>query len=281
MGHMNDYLVGKSHNISRRQLASHLIYSAKIQVVNIYRFLIRMGSFGGIFLLLLVFTGLFHSSWDRTRMLRECYVGLILAGIFIALFSTQSFSERYLYVILPFLLLWGAKGIEELTVWASDTYRIVSPNSEFWMRPIRLGMRLTLVGILLGIALWQNTGSSYDDFGGTKKSCIYAKEAGLWLKRQSPQDKVIMDAGSAIPYYSRAEYLIFPYCTSSTAIRYIRLKNPDYIVLRGSLKANMPYLEEWLETGIPDSHAIKVYDVGNTLEEKVQIYRWENNKVNR
>jgi hypothetical protein len=56
------------------------------------------------------------------------------------------------------------------------------------------------------------------DFGGTFDSCLNAKKAGLWLKERGPGDKVVMDCGSAIPCYARAEYLYLPYSAPAVAL---------------------------------------------------------------
>jgi hypothetical protein len=63
-----------------------------------------------------------------------------------------------------------------------------------------------------------------------------------------------------------------PYTDSSTALRYIASRHPDYVVI-DTLFADKPYLPGWIAGGIPDPRARRV------LEEQrnggtVDIYRW-------
>ncbi len=97
-----------------RTLLLYVMASAKNQARNLYKGLIQMAWFGGPFFLCLIFFGLLRRTWDRTRLIRECYLFFILATIAIALLSLQYFQARYLFATLPFLILWAAKGIDEL-----------------------------------------------------------------------------------------------------------------------------------------------------------------------
>ena len=70
-----------------------------------------------------------------------------------------------------------------------------------------------------------------------------------------------------------------PYTDSSTALRYVARKKPNFIVLNGQWSEQArSYLAEWLENGIPDRRAELVWHAGDKLEEKVAIYRWTPSK---
>ena len=215
-------------------------------------------------------------TWDRTRLIRECYLFFILATIAIALLSLQYFQARYLFATLPFLILWAAKGIDELEGWVAATREAVFRGSRFAAESTRLFTCSLVMGGLFVLAFQQN--ASLDDFGGSRESIANAKQAGLWLREQRPAEKSVMDAGSAIPYYSKSEYLYLPHSSSSTALRYIKEKRPDYIVLRGTMRELRPYVSEWMQAGIPDRNAVLVYSAGDSLSDMVQIYKWEDGK---
>jgi hypothetical protein len=271
---INDYIINGDARRSIQDVTSYLLSAAKHQAVDIYKSLFRSEYFGGSPFLCLVFLGLFRGAWDATRMLRESYLTLIVAGACAALLSLQFFQQRYLFILLPFLLLWAAKGIVELTAWTMDTRNIVFTRRSFRLKTLQVSVACIVVGALFCIALPSNWPAD-PDFGGTFESCLNAKRAGLWLKEQGPDDKVVMDAGSAVPYYARAEYMFLPYSASGTALRYIDAKKPDYVVLRGTFCAERPYLQDWMEHGIPGRNAAHlVYEVGDTVANKVQIYQW-------
>jgi hypothetical protein len=96
----------------------------------------------------------------------------------------------------------------------------------------------------------------------------------LWLQEHAsgPRRK-IMGTGTAIPYYSRGDLWYLPYADSSLALRYIKKRNPDYVVLQGNSR---PYLREWIRDGIPDQNAALIYKTGRSIEDALVIYKWRN-----
>ncbi|MCE7963255.1 MAG: hypothetical protein DYH05_12260, partial [Acidobacteria bacterium ACB1] len=68
------------------------------------------------FALILVGLGLFGTSWDRERLLREGYL-LLFCILTIVGYAASFVLERYLYVLLPIFFLWIAKGITNLREW--------------------------------------------------------------------------------------------------------------------------------------------------------------------
>jgi hypothetical protein len=78
-----------------------------------------------------------------------------------------------------------------------------------------------------------------------------------------------------VPFYADGFLNYLPYTDDAElALRYVRWKAPDYIVLRPSEAAQGPYFEEWLRDGIPDSCAVPVHQV-NASEGPIQIWEWQ------
>ena len=101
------------------------------------------------------------------------------------------------------------------------------------------------------------------------------KEAGLWLKQRYPGSKRMMTANSiAIPYYSQGIMMALPYADSSVALRYIHKKRPDFVVLEGRTIKLRPYIREWIEKGIPDGAAQRIYAKGTSIEDRIAIFRF-------
>jgi 4-amino-4-deoxy-L-arabinose transferase-like glycosyltransferase len=274
MGDINRYYMPNVNNATPGELFTYSFRAVKEQMINIYNDAVKMPAYGGPFLLALVVMGLFRSPWDRSRAMKEFYLFSIVLSIIVVILSVLFFQSRYLYLLLPILLLWGAKGIDEIASWMGKTLNLTVKSNVVWITRIPHVVRIILVFGILSVAAWYDISEKHDDLASRKISCINTKNAGLWLKDQPPPDKVVMDAGSAVPYYSRAEYIALPYASSSTAIKYMYKKSPDYIVLRGALSNQRPYLREWLTEGIPDRHAILIYDVGNRIEDTIKIYKW-------
>jgi hypothetical protein len=67
----------------------------------------------------------------------------------------------------------------------------------------------------------------------------------------------------------------FPYADPSPTLLYLNSKNVDYVVLDGHFSKSYGTVRDWLARGIPDARAQLVYDSGGSLENRVEIYRWE------
>jgi hypothetical protein len=269
---INRYII-RPAKLDLRALVPYVAHATKYQLKNIASTVTSSWSFGKGLLFAMVVLGLFCSAWDANRARAEAYLFLILGSVAVSLFSLQNFQERYVYILLPFMLLWAAKGIDELTNWAKRTWTLA--RNQDWGRasaPMTVVRTLLVVALLL-LAAISNVPPGCDDFQSTNTGCILTKKAGIWLREQSPENKIIMDAGTAIPYYARAEKMGLPYSSSATAIRYILRKRPDFVVLRGTMRQDRPYLEEWLKDGVLDSHLRLVYEAGETLDDKIKIYR--------
>ena len=254
-------------------LIPYVARATKYQLKNIVSTITDSGHFGKALLFAMVILGLFCSAWDLDRAKREGGLLLIAGGVSVSLFSLQFFHDRYVFILLPFMLLWGGKGVDEFTKWAEQTQKLVSSKDEGKTNHRVPVLRIILIVLLLVLGAISNVPGFCDDNRSTKNGCIVTKEAGLWLRQQPPENKVIMDTGTAVPYYARGEFLGLPYSSSATAMKYILRKKPDFVVLRGIMRQDRPYLEEWLTLGISDNRFRVVYEAGNTLDDKIKIYK--------
>ncbi len=240
----------------------------------------RSNSFGGLVFLLLGIAGYIVGPWTRNRVYMQTSLMLMVAGGTVSLFSVQFFQFRYAYFLLPFLFIGSAQAL-----WRSSAYVTrIAARMRVLSRRQRAGARIAssagvvlsvgLAAIVVGLATKASLSAPYDDWGSTRDGALSTKQAGLWLASQSPHDKVVMDAGAAIPFYADADYIALPYASESVALRYIDSKAPDYVVVRGILSDERPYLGAWAEDGIPGYSDRLVYDSGGPEDERIQIYRW-------
>jgi 4-amino-4-deoxy-L-arabinose transferase-like glycosyltransferase len=272
MGNINSHIINPA-TFDFPALLPYIARATKYQLTNIVSTITNSGSFGKALLFAMGVLGLFCSAWDVDRAKREACLLLILGAVSVTLFSLQFFQERYVFIFLPFMLLWAGKGIDEFTNWAKHTQKLVANKDGETTKNRDPILQIILIASLLLLAAISNVTGTCDDFRSTNNGCILTKKAGIWLREQPPENKVIMDAGTAVPYYARAEYIGLPYSSSATAIKYILRKKPDFVVLRGSMRQDRPYLEEWLTLGVSDSRFGLVYEAGNTLHDKIKIYR--------
>jgi Dolichyl-phosphate-mannose-protein mannosyltransferase len=260
--------VGK---ISLGEVASYIGMAARKNVKIIYHIVFSSPAFGSPILITLVILGIFGTPWSRERINREGFLFLVLLFVLVSLLAVQHFWDRYAFVVLPFLILWASKGIEEFSEWAESTaaslkYKLLQNGNS-----IRVGVRSVLSIILILYA----TTDYLDEFKNTGAQKDPIKEAGLWLRGYIPGSKKIMDTSSVIPYYAGGTWTPLPYAGSSLALKYIHHKRPDFIVLTANGSNTRPYVREWIQNGIPDSNAKLVYNTDGSEESRITIYQWD------
>ena len=77
--------------------------------------------FGQPFLGMLVALGLFGTGWSKDRLCRELPL-LAVAALTLATFATWPFfHDRFIFPLLPPLIVWGGEGLRRLQSWASES----------------------------------------------------------------------------------------------------------------------------------------------------------------
>ena len=260
----------QSTNYSIRDVLSYLATAGGSRLMSIFGALTGRHT-GSSLLLMLVTLGLLRSSWDRARVVREALIITFLAAAIGSLLMTQWPPTRYLIPPLALLIVWAAKGIQELADWACGTLRPLLPTARSTTMVVR-SAQVVLMAMLLLIAL---TGVRWEpELVQGLASERTTKEAGLSLRKAAPGPKMIMDVSSVFAFYAGGTHVYLPYCDAGTALRYFAKKKPDFIVLSTHTSALRPYLRGWIEMGIPDEHATLVYSQPRPDGGKILVYRW-------
>lgn len=221
-------------------------------------------SFGSPLICLLVLVGIFRPGRADRKWLAE---GLVLsfAGLtLVILLSLRFIWSRYLFPFLPFLVLWGAAGIDSIADWIAGRFPPTSaPRAAI----------ATRVVLTAAILLWAIPGVRKDiDLSETSKA--YIKEAGLWLDKYRPGDKNLMAVGSSVPYYAHGTLFYLPYTDSAPALAYIHRKHPDFVVLQADELDTRPYMQDWFEHSIPDNCAQLIRHTEGPVLQQIEIYQW-------
>lgn len=269
----SDLSVVRSNRINPSEMAQYLFASAKGNGMLALRMVTRAPSFGAPLLGALIVIGFFRRSWRRPRALQEVLLLSVVVCVLLAILSVQFFYMRFLYALLPVLIVWGARGIGEMATWTQGTLVGIG-----WIGHQRRGhgtaVACGLVALLL-LVTGQGVGQDSDlTQGGYGQRLIRA--AGESLKKTPPGRpgrKKIMDSDGVIAFYAGGTLAAFPYAESSVAIRYIERKGVDVVVLKETV-TNRPYLREWVAKGIPDTRAERLLDFHDPVAGRVVIYRW-------
>lgn len=230
-------------------------------------------SFSSCFLVgALIGVSFLRKAWNRIRLTQEIFLLSAFGTVAFVVLSAHAFQFRYLLPLIPFLIIWTSHGIVESSDWVGESILSVSANVR------RLGFftfsvsyflcALVLLAPLLAV-------QEEPDLTQSRAEFSRIKQAGVWLRTHYPEpEKLIATTLTAIPYYARGRMVSLPFAGSTTALRYLEMVRPDFLVLLGSSVHNRPYLKNWIEDGIQNDALRPVYTTGVRFDEKVVILRW-------
>lgn len=222
----------------------------------------------------LVGVGLFARRWGTGRWRNELYLVCVLLYPIVAV-SLFFVNPRFLVPLLPFVLLWAARGTIEL---GARLYEVVPSD----YRPSRARVTLVVVllvsSLVLPAALVQ---PPYDTaeldaeptYGATGPGTdpVY-REAGTWLDEHADPDAKVMMVNTFLPFYADRTGVIIPYANYSRVIGYGRHRGATHLFLyEPVIEERRPQLQFLLD-GPADSDGLElVYE--RTDGETVRIYR--------
>jgi 4-amino-4-deoxy-L-arabinose transferase-like glycosyltransferase len=267
----NLFVATTPYGVPLRDIIPYWLASAHRNMDEMFTALVRSPVFGSLLTLMLVTLALLRRPWSRRRLMREGVLLAIGLGHVFTLLGAHGVQLRYVVPLLPLLIIWGAKGIDEAARWLVATVQRLSGGGFRLATYFGTGARSVLILVLLLLSV---RGLSWGGFRDENPERLSLKQAGIWLERYKPGPKRIMSVLIEIPYYARGSLLPFPYAPGTLALEYVRVKEPDFLVLTGAPASGGPYLHDWFEHGIPDSSAHVIYRAGRSGDYDVVIYEW-------
>jgi 4-amino-4-deoxy-L-arabinose transferase-like glycosyltransferase len=240
---------------------------------NLPRVLTEISSlaFGSLFLIGMVFLGLFSSPWGSRLVIGNCYLIFVVLGVVsLGLASVAQVGTRYVLLFLPVMSIWASRGIVQISRWAGGTAMMAGIRAAA-SKKLSMVFGLTFSAALLLISLygtnrvWQLTVFDY------KSRPV--KEAGKWLNSRMPGPKTVMDASSVLAFEAGGTWVPFPYADGSLVLEYIQQRRINFIAFRDDWLSPMPYVKDWLDNGIPDQRAQLIYS-DKTERGRILIYEW-------
>jgi 4-amino-4-deoxy-L-arabinose transferase-like glycosyltransferase len=256
------------------ELVRVAVRNIPVHLRSIQDFLFSIYSFGSPLLLILVLAGLFRDAWTRDRFWKEIFCLTAAASLFAILFAVQWFEIRFALPMFLVLVIWAAKGMDTLSEWTQQTWGNIRQATERASAGIANKMRVILILAFSGLAL---AGTIKEPpFPEENESNLPQKEAGLWLRSHFPNQGEkgrvqILSSLGVVAFYAAGEYWPLPYADGPTALRYLEIMAPDFVVLENSKR---PYLHDWRMKGIPDHRAELIYRTGGAPENEVIVYAW-------
>jgi 4-amino-4-deoxy-L-arabinose transferase-like glycosyltransferase len=257
-----------SHTVAERLRA--LASMAKLNAHATYHLLVER-QFGSLIVWALVIVGWCRRSWSNRRLRDEAILCAMAGSIVIVTLISATGEVRYLFTIMPVLVLWSANGLQELAVWVIGSEFITTRFHRWkWIAPaVQLGVAAVIVAISVG-------GIEGDGYFANEHSpeAAAARDAGLWLARNGFESKRLAVRLPVVPYYAKGTLIAFPCGDPDVTLQYLARRRVDFVVLESAEAQVLPTIGEWIEHGIPDPRARLVYDKTSTAGVRVVIYQW-------
>jgi hypothetical protein len=220
---------------------------------------------------ILIVIALFRETWTSRRCLQELVLLIMAASILVLLSTAQQVEPRYVFPLLPLLILWSSKGIEELGRWVNGV--ILSIDHSLLPSPAvsTVAVQVVVAAMVISLALYGS--GSLAEFRAEGPSQLPTKDAALWLRSRCPGPKRIATWDAQVTWYADAAFIQIPDSDPSQTLRYLDSQKPDFIYIDQLYPKPEPTTETWLTKGIADSHAKLIYEArqgGN----RILIYRW-------
>jgi 4-amino-4-deoxy-L-arabinose transferase-like glycosyltransferase len=256
-------------------LMSSLTNAPLARLGDLSRRTVRARFLGAPPILVLALAGLLLTAWWRTRLLPGAVL-LVPPAVTVAVLLTLRFAwDRYLFPLLPALVVWATAGADALGRAAGAV--LARGGADDRARRLATG----LVCALLASAVLFVAARSVPhvvELAQTRQPGF--REAGERLKddyRTRAHAAVrprIASLGLALAHYAGGEVVYLPYADEPLALRFLRGAEPDYVALRRSESEQTPYAARWLAEGLADACAEEITDLPQAAAASYRIWRW-------
>jgi hypothetical protein len=166
---------------------------------------------------------------------------------------------RYFAPIFPILLLWLARGIDAFASWLQQTW-------ENWGSPLTQGSslgRVLLVLLAVPVLVYFLLLQPRVVHRGLENMNPSRREAGLWLRANSPEHVLIMSRDPEVPFYAQRDWAATPNEEYRVFIDYLRRRGADYLVIdEREVTVIRPQLSFLLDANSPPPELRHVYTAG-------------------
>jgi 4-amino-4-deoxy-L-arabinose transferase-like glycosyltransferase len=219
--------------------------------------------------------GFFGGAWTRDRLRRDLALLLALGLTLLTFCTWPFFHDRFLFPLLPALIVWGGAGLDRLATWArsSATGAGLGARAVSLSAPAAVGCCLFLVGFAGAAGVRES-----DELSMSFMVPAYRedRQIGEWMRQQGAQlgraHPRIMDTGPLVAFYGGGVLVPYPWADAATTLRYIEHRDIDFLVVRESDGKHRPYLTSWFQQAPdPRFELVKTFTASSGVS---RLYRW-------
>jgi hypothetical protein len=221
--------------------------------------------------------GLFRTPWPREHAVDQLFLLMTLALSCVSIVFIYYTSVRFVLLFVPILIIWASNGIWGLAGWACSTLRLLSDRI-----PRRRWIEATIVVLIAAVIPVVPLRAVPDlyELRTFNKSSLPVKVAGEWLDRYAPGEKTLVDTSTVLAFHAQAAFVPYPYASSEAALQFLNTRRVRFIVVRDGDLGSRPYLNAWMENGVPapGSSARLIYSSRSPAIGRIQIYEWNQSR---
>ncbi len=162
--------------------------------------------FGTPFLPGLALLGAFRRPWRPPMACRRLFVMLVPATAIMATFSViHGLSPRNYFVLVPFLLIWGANGVVEMIRWTTGSVAAVGQ----WLSPEVAEFSVLALTAFVIIVFPLGSVRQISEFTSEGPATRLIKDVGLWIRQQQKGPVTIIDTSTPLAFHGVRSMCIF------------------------------------------------------------------------
>jgi len=220
------------------------------------RSILQAGYLGAPLIVILALVGLGLTGWWRGRFAGFAVLLILPAVTFLVLWTVEWVWSRYLFALLPALLVWSAGGLERIG---------------------RFSRAAAVALALLVLATSARDLTGVAELAQTRD--VDVRAAGEWMRRDYPGPDtslarpLVVGIRLALAHYAGGEMIYLPAAPETLALKFIHRVAPDYLVIRQSEAKSTPYGAKWLSGDVADACAQAVH-LPEPAATHYRIWRW-------
>lgn len=258
IGNQPNLAIIQNYSYNFQQLAKYIRNGTPSVVKNASEMLASFSGFGAPSLFAFAMIGLFARPWSAYLAIGQLQIFGILALMIFGTYFISYSDPRFYVLLVPFYCIWASVGFQKVVLWARATGWEMGLTCRYRSRLSALVRILAVVSFLVPSLGFARTQLMHE------RASRPMKIAGEWLRSNMAAPIRLLDSTGEIAFHAKASLFWLPYCDEKTALDYIKTKKINVVIVRKSAVDSYPYLESWMNNGIPDRGAklVKIVDAG-------------------
>jgi len=174
-------------------------------------------------LLLLLGLGLFKAEWTKEFYLLLFFVATLIGYAMLP----DAVEGRLLLPLLPLLLCWVARGIEEVEDWLNRLLERIKFSRAFSLKAGQVLRAAGMAALLLSLLPW----IAHTFIRGQLNQLVEHQQAGAWVREHSDAAALVMATNPYVAFYAMRKSLYLPAEEYLTVVEHAMRQKVDYLVI--------------------------------------------------